>query len=292
VLPNDAVVNGKTLAEWSAEWWQWLLIIPTNQNPVFDVDGSMAQVAQPDAPVFFLAGVVKISGTVTRTITIPEGKFLFFPILNVEADNADVVPPLSVGELRDETSAFFALTSELHASIDDIPVPDLFAHRVLSPVFSIDFQSEDNLFTYELGHPFTGLLDPVVSDGYWLMLEPLPAGKHVVHYGGTVGPPVNFTLDILDIITVVPVPLTQQVDELVGKARQSNLATNRLQPLLASLNAARASFASENLEPGINQLNAFQNKVRAQVAPSDPALADQLLQAAQRIIDNAAAKLP
>jgi len=55
--------------------------------------------------------------------------------------------------------------------------------------------------------------------------------------------------------------------------------------LLASLNAAAASFARGHFTPGVNQLGAFQHKVRAQVARIDPALAQELTYLAQQIID-------
>jgi hypothetical protein len=63
-----------------------------------------------------------------------------------------------------------------------------------------------------------------------------------------------------------------------------NATTARPQPLRASLEAAQASVARNNLTAAINQLQAFQNKVRAQVAPYDPALAAVLLRGAQDII--------
>jgi hypothetical protein len=53
--------------------------------------------------------------------------------------------------------------------------------------------------------------------------------------------------------------------------------------LLATLKAASASFERGNLVAGLNQLHAFQNKVRAQVA--DAVLADQLTKAAQVVMD-------
>jgi hypothetical protein len=57
------------------------------------------------------------------------------------------------------------------------------------------------------------------------------------------------------------------------------------QPLLASLRAALASIDRSQPETAINQLEAFKNKVQAQIAPSDPALAAQLIADAQAIID-------
>jgi hypothetical protein len=58
----------------------------------------------------------------------------------------------------------------------------------------------------------------------------------------------------------------------------------RPQPLRATLEAALASIDRGNSTSAINQLQAFQHKVQAQVAPSDPVLAQTLIQAAGRII--------
>jgi hypothetical protein len=63
------------------------------------------------------------------------------------------------------------------------------------------------------------------------------------------------------------------------------LPAKNQRPLLASLEAACASFERGHTIPAINQLGAFRQKVRAQIAPFDPNLAAELLQAAQSIID-------
>ena len=65
----------------------------------------------------------------------------------------------------------------------------------------------------------------------------------------------------------------------------ATLLRKNQRPLIATLKAAAASFDDGRVQPGVNQLNAFQNKVRAQVAPLDQALADSLINAAQVIID-------
>jgi hypothetical protein len=71
---------------------------------------------------------------------------------------------------------------------------------------------------------------------------------------------------------------------VMGMVEDSNLSSSRQLPLLVSLEAACASFERGDVIPGVNQLQAFDNKARAQVAPSDPALAAQLSQAAQAIV--------
>jgi hypothetical protein len=74
----------------------------------------------------------------------------------------------------------------------------------------------------------------------------------------------------------------QAVERLMALADSQ---ARKPQPLIATLSAALASIERDNVTSAINQLEAFQNKVRAQVTPDDPALAGQFIQAAQGIID-------
>ena len=64
----------------------------------------------------------------------------------------------------------------------------------------------------------------------------------------------------------------------------------RPQPLLASLEAARAALERGNAAAAVNQLQAFQNKVRAQIAPFDLGFSHMFFQAAQNIINALEAK--
>jgi hypothetical protein len=76
-----------------------------------------------------------------------------------------------------------------------------------------------------------------------------------------------------------PVQVVRHLLDLV------NAQWKRPQPLRATLDAALASIGRNNLTAAINQLQAFENQVRAQVQPSDPALAAVLLEAAQNAIN-------
>jgi hypothetical protein len=84
-------------------------------------------------------------------------------------------------------------------------------------------------------------------------------------------------------------PFTRPMDieQLILFVQNSDLRPKNKQPLLAILAAASASFDRGNTLSGSNQLAAFQNKVSAQVARVDLALANQLIEAAQEIIDRA-----
>lgn len=293
VLPNDTLLDGKPIGDWSAEWWKWMVVIPTNQNPQLDLDGSFAAVGQPEGDVFFVGYVPGFTpGTVTRSFRVPEGKYLFLPLMTYEADNVDSCPPcFTIEELRGQAAAIVDDPVELHASIDGVEVPDLLQHRAISPVFSFFYDSPDNFESFAFGHSVTGLIDPAVCDGYWLMIEPLPAGVHTLHFGGTFRNGTFTPNDIIDHITVVPKSLSAQVGTLIDRLTSSLLLGEHRQAFLATLSAAKTSFDSENLRTGINQLSAFQNKVRAQLARSNQLLADELIQAAQHIIDQAAQQI-
>ena len=74
---------------------------------------------------------------------------------------------------------------------------------------------------------------------------------------------------------------------LVGLVEDSDLSFRQIRPLISTLQASVASFQRGSYTAGMNQLHAFQNKVAAQIAPLDPELAAELIEAAQQIIDGA-----
>jgi len=60
-------------------------------------------------------------------------------------------------------------------------------------------------------------------------------------------------------------------------------SSSAITPLLASLNAAAASFQRGNFTAGEHQLEAFENKTLGQVGHSNPDLADSLITTAELI---------
>jgi hypothetical protein len=117
--------------------------------------------------------------------------------------NNCVGPPLTVDELYAGAASYVATTTELHASLDGDPLKSLFDYRVISSVFGYVLPPSDNIQQF-FGCDVSGTTYPAVSDGFWLMLAPLSAGDHDLNFGGTFGPPINFTLNITYHITVKP----------------------------------------------------------------------------------------
>src|SRR6185503_14984787 len=132
----------------------------------------------------------------------------------IEVDNIDVVPPLSEAGLRDVAGDLIDTASELHLRIDGIAKTNLFDLRAVSPVFSLNILSPDNSLSFFYGHPVTGLIDPVVADGYWAMAEPLGIGAHALEFGGTYGSPFSYSYERTDIITVAPASTLELIENL------------------------------------------------------------------------------
>jgi len=88
-----------------------------------------------------------------------------------------------------------------------------------------------------------------------------------------------------DTLTLDIISTDQATEELGLLVDGSTLSRNAKRPLIASLKMGMASLARGDSQAGVNQLQAFQNKVRAQVGRTDPDLAAALIRAAQVIID-------
>lgn len=180
VLAPGSTYAGKSIGEWSAEWWKYLLSIPADQNPALDPTGANANVGQ-DGPVFFLVGTFD-GASVTRDITITSDKAILFPLFN-SVNISDPSNPETAEQLRVLVTQQVDAVTGLNASIDGVELSQtqLFNHRQPSPAFSATLP-DGNLF----GAP-SGVYTPGVSDGYWLLLEPLSVGEHTISFGSALG---------------------------------------------------------------------------------------------------------
>jgi hypothetical protein len=200
VSPEENVL-GLSYGDWSAAWWQYVLSVPAGINPVLDTTGASCDVEQSASPVFFLAGAATTE-PVTRTCTIPAGKALFFPIINVECSTVE--PPPFFGsnpqELRECAARLIngVDADTLTVLVDGKEVQDLGDFRAQSPFFDFILPPDN----------FLGLAGvtsgSAVSDGFWLMLKPLSPGNHVIHFEGAFvsGPGAGFSQNVTYNLTV------------------------------------------------------------------------------------------
>jgi hypothetical protein len=214
-MPNQAYSNGfpalTDYAGWSAVWWQWALPIPTPINPLLDDHNTAVNQA---GPVWFLAGNWD-TGSANRNVIIPADKYIFFPIVNTFAGNdppAANTPHETVEHWR--TVVFNIMQpfgSNLFCELDGDAVvlnPKTPIVRTQSPTFDF-ILPEDNIFGTNIYGPGNVYTDNV-SDGYWVMLPPLPQGFHTLHFAASPCPPDpnSFSQNITYDINVVPLPGT------------------------------------------------------------------------------------
>lgn len=179
------LTSGAEYGEWSARWWQWALSIPWGKNPVADTTGEHCAEGQV-GNVWFLAGSFG-SDPVERTCTVPKGKPLFFPLINVAV--SDPFPNETILDLRMQALPFIDPTTSLSVTIDKLTLGTaiLSKFRVQSPVFQVVIPQGAVQCIFVPGPPDpacflfpAGPHPTVVSDGYWLFLSPLPVGTHTI----------------------------------------------------------------------------------------------------------------
>src|SRR5215213_9694951 len=174
IIQPDVSVAGRSQAEWSVAWWQWLLSFPESQNPNLDSTGAFSFLGDQGS-VFFLAGSFD-STPVVRSATVRSDQFLFFPLINAVSWEDISAHEGSEAGLRQDAAETIGIGpggpgagTTLIARLNgvDLALPpsitSLFDFRQMSPPGLYDV-------TLPAGAVF-GLLPgtfPAVSDGWWL----------------------------------------------------------------------------------------------------------------------------
>jgi hypothetical protein len=175
----------------TAKWWEWVLAIPPEDNPLVDETGENCDVDQ-SGPIWYLAGTT--GGSAERECTIPEGKDILFPIVNVFCSEVtdeefikqiintmeEDIPPSQLKRGLIGCAEFFMDQVDiLEVTIDGEEVANLEDFRVQSPIFKIAYP-EDNVYGVET----TTEPQKSLSDGFWILLEGLEPGEHTIESTG------------------------------------------------------------------------------------------------------------
>ncbi len=202
-----AVQLGQPAKELSAEWWQWVWSIPGSVNPLLDATGDYCAVGQ-HGDVWFLTG--NFGGTTVRTCIVPEGKTLFFPVVNFgpfDSPNQCGQGPESLGSVKDMRALAAATidgATNLSVTLDGKPVKQI--RRVRSEVFEVSMPPDNVYVSLGITPCDPGVYSPAVDDGYYVHINPLEAGSHTLHMHAEL-PDSGFVLDVTYNLTVVPVKL-------------------------------------------------------------------------------------
>jgi len=165
-------VNDKPVSDYINIWWQWTYTMPKEKSPVRDLSGKYCNVEQ-HGDVWFLAGGYG-SSKIQRSCTIPEGKYIFFPVINM------VYWPRQEGSLTCENAKkSAALNNDELLSIEvnlDSQVAWNPANTRISSEKCFDLLG---LIPKDLNPP---RVYPAATDGYWVMLKPLSKGDHTLSF--------------------------------------------------------------------------------------------------------------
>jgi len=178
LLPIDSTPCGKSWDEWVQLWWRWCYSEPIRKSPVSDTSGELCSKGQTHEKVWFLAGTFG-GPRAERICYIPEGRYLFFPLVNDIISFATDPDLKTEDELRAYAKRDLDETKSLYLTIDNFELRDLETltrYRISSSIFEITFPPKD------LGG--IAIRTQAVSDGYWVFLEPLQKGDHKITFGG------------------------------------------------------------------------------------------------------------
>lgn len=187
VAPPQSMPYGKSYSEWSTAWWLYSMSMPLDVLPFGDgLDGTVGQTGH----VWFLGGSFT-GDNLIRTITIPSGTALFFPIRNCECstlesgdwhgDNETTLRACANGWIQNY--ALKGLWGSLDCIIDGVPMKNVDAYRCQTPLMSLVLPAgmASNIFGVATTAP-----TPVMSvgDGLYAFVNPLPVGVHTLQFGG------------------------------------------------------------------------------------------------------------
>ena len=204
VLDPTNTYEGKSYGQWSALHWQWLYSLPADRHPLFDTaDVSVGQ----SGDVWFLGGTYTtttdtngvLHGAAVRDCVIPQGKSLFFPLIDAESSTAEG-NGTNYAALLAHSKALIDGVDTLSCAIDGRVLSNLTSYRAASDLFTWGPLPTNNVFGDPANFP-AGTTSQAVSDGYFLMVQPLSPGDHSIHFTGGVP---GFHLDITYNITVAP----------------------------------------------------------------------------------------
>ena len=184
IFPPNSEPYGLTYDEHAQNFWKWLLSIPASESPMDDTKGDRCTVGQSNtnSSVFYLGPG---EGKVERTCTIPAGKGLVIPVMEVEQSDKEI-PDASVEVLTSAAKKDQDSVNSLYLKIDnkEYTYNDLLNYRTQpTEPFQVIFP-DNGVFGVAEGGP-----SQVVADGWYIVTEPLTPGNHTVHFKSSLSCP-------------------------------------------------------------------------------------------------------
>ena len=172
VVETGELVAGQPLTSYANEWWKWAYSMPQAHSPVRDTDGSRCAVNQ-QGPVWYLAGGFGTS-KIHRTCTVPGDRHIFFPVINM----IYYAPPGATMTCADARRRAAQNNNDfvyIRVFLDGEELEGADRFRLASTECFDLLERVPERF----GAP---VVAPSATDGFWIMLKPLPPGPHRLEF--------------------------------------------------------------------------------------------------------------
>ncbi|HEU5119999.1 MAG TPA: hypothetical protein VFT71_03335 [Candidatus Nitrosocosmicus sp.] len=177
IFPPESKSFGLSYVEHEKNFWKWALAIPVNENPVNDPTGEKCTNGQSNtnSSVFYLS--FNNGGKSERTCTVPAGKGLLIPVMQVVITDKDL-PGASVEELATSAKKDQDSVNSLYLKIGnkEYKYKDLYLYRTPTDVFEVIFPDK-GIFGILGGGP-----SKAVADGFYILTKPLTNGTYSIHF--------------------------------------------------------------------------------------------------------------
>lgn len=190
-----SAATSDTLRIQAARWWQWATSVPLDGTHPLEGSGNDCMTGQASRGPIYLGGVFNSAGTEERDCTIPAGRPIFAPVVNVECSTVEPDPfhGSNGAELR-ACAQGWTLTGQ-HAELDG---ESLMVYDVTSPVFP-----------FMVGETWTGFFGAdagtmarSVSSGGHIWVGGLQPGSYHLTLQGTLAD-FDWTITVTYHLTVV-----------------------------------------------------------------------------------------
>ena len=210
VFPANADMYGHSYSYYAGAWWKWFIEVPDNaSHPLFYPTGNVTE--GQSGNVWYLNGI--FGSTLTRSITIPDGKALCIPIFNTEwssieypaAPSLTPHPPTTMAAQLSlaEGALNGANATSLFCNIDGESVSNLSNYLFTSPQYSF-IAPNPNVLQDPAAGGWSGNLyghGTSTAYGYYVIVKPLSHGSHTIHFGASL-PGYGAYIDMTYNITV------------------------------------------------------------------------------------------
>jgi hypothetical protein len=221
LVPPTETYAGKTHSQWLDSWFTWMFSIPGGAQdfPFMDPTGANSG-ANQSGPVFFFAKSwlgVKGNPSEQRSATVPEGTALFLPFNGYYIDpNPDRDPATITAENRAALNDWGTQVFKLVVDGQEIPTDSSLTSPILhaSSVYTLSIPANAAARSPDVGYGnLPEAVYPFQSYEWFVLLKPLPVGRHVVHLfnNGFIGTPNEWVSDVVWTIDVKPRPLRRSV---------------------------------------------------------------------------------